>query len=186
MVYKLASSWVMRSKGCFQVQVVAALLGLALGIIDHPAGALWQSSAAVWTPCWQPDLAGSLQQVAAYSLAQIRLAQEFLSPIACGPQSYVVHPRSCYMSSGWMTHFAPVGVQVAIAVALTFVFLSMAFPPAIVIPALLKLCSQGEQPDEVATKAGYKALPDADAEGGIASSHASSGMGDSLQCMENQ
>ena len=77
-------------------------------------------------------------------------------------------------------------MQVAIAVALTFVFLSMVFPPAIVIPALLKLCSHGEQPDDVAAKAGYKALPDADAEGAIAGSQAFSGVGVSLQCMDNQ
>ena len=85
-----------------------------------------------------------------------------------------------------MSHLTLGGVQVAIAVALTFVFLSMVFPPAIVIPALLKLCSRGEQPDDVATKAGYKALPDADAEGEIASSRALSGVGVSLQCMANQ
>lgn len=83
---------------------------------------------------------------------------------ACWPQSQVAHPRSCCVSRGAISHIAPIGVQVAIAVALTFVFLSMVFPPAIVIPALLKLCSQGEQPAEVAAKAGYKALPDADTE----------------------
>ena len=101
-----------------------------------------------------------------------------------GPRRILFTPS--YMSSDWMTQLASIGVQVAIAVALTFVFLSMVFPPAIVIPTLLKLCSQGEQPDGVAAKAGYKALPDTDAEGGVASRQASSGMWVSLQCMDDQ
>ncbi len=180
MVCTMASSWVTCSRDCLQLVVIASPVGLAVCISDHPAGALAICTVLI------TDFAGGLQQVAAHCLAQFRVGVGVSLSHACWPQSQVAHPQSCCVSSDAIPHLAPICVQVAIAVALTFVFLSMVFPPAIVIPALLKLCSQGEQPAEVAAKAGYKALPDADAEGGISSSQASSGWGGPLQCMGNQ